>query len=80
MFGEMNINKILITPEGKTLEFKRDTSALKQIVRTIVAFANTAGGVIVIGREDNGDIIGVEDPLLIEERLRKIGCCPHPAG
>jgi hypothetical protein len=30
----MNFAEILTSPEGKTLEFKRDTSALKQIMRT----------------------------------------------
>ena len=65
----MNLAKIISSPEGKTLEFKRDTSALKKIMRTIVAFANTAGGTIIIGREDNGEIIGIEDPLLVEEQL-----------
>lgn len=61
--------ELLASPEGKTLEFNRDTSSLKQIMRTIVAFANTAGGCIVIGKGDGGEIIGVEDPLLIEEQL-----------
>ena len=65
----MDVNKLFKSPEGKTLEFKRDTSALKQIMRTIVAFANTAGGTIVIGLEDNGDVVGVNDPLLTEEQL-----------
>ena len=65
----MNIDKFLTSPEGKTLEFKRDTSALRQIMRTIVAFTNTAGGTIVIGREDHGKVVGVNDPLLIEEQL-----------
>jgi predicted HTH transcriptional regulator len=32
----------------------------------IVAFDNTAGGSIIIGRDDNGDIAGVEDPLQID--------------
>ena len=65
----MTLDKILTSPEGKTPEFKRDTSALKQIMRTLVAFANTAGGSIIIGREDSGEVIGVEDPLLMEEQL-----------
>ena len=66
---KMNIDMILTSSEGKTLEFKRDISSLKPIVKTIVAFANTAGGVIVVGRDDNGDIVGVDDPLLAEEQL-----------
>lgn len=65
----MKAGKLLKSPEGKTLEFKRDTSALKQIMRTIIAFANSAGGTLVIGREDNGDLTGVDDPLLMEEQL-----------
>jgi len=65
----MNINELITLPEGKTLEFKRDTSSLKKIMRTIVAFANTAGGTLIIGREDDGEIIGVSDPLQVEEQL-----------
>ncbi len=38
-------------------------------MQTIVAFANTAGGMIIISREDNGGITGVDDPLLMEEQL-----------
>jgi len=59
----MTFAENIITSAGKTLKFKRDTSALKQIMMTIVAFANNAGGSIIIGREDDGEIIGVEDNL-----------------
>jgi ATP-dependent DNA helicase RecG len=59
----------LIAPEGKTLEFKRDLSSLKQVMKTVVAFANTAGGTLIIGREDDGSVVGVEDPLMAEEKL-----------
>ncbi len=61
----MKIHQCLTSPEGKTLEFKRDVSGLKQIMKTIVTFANTAGGVIVIGREDHGDITGVDGKSLL---------------
>jgi ATP-dependent DNA helicase RecG len=37
-----------------------------------VAFANTAGGQLIIGTSDNGDIVGVEDPLAEEERLSSL--------
>jgi len=40
-------------PEGKTLEFKRDISSPKNILKTLVAFANTAGGRLLIGIEDD---------------------------
>ncbi len=67
--NSMTIDELIKLPEEKTLEFKRDTSALKKIMQTIVAFANTAGGSIIIGLEDSGEIYGVDDPLLTEEQL-----------
>ncbi|MDL2122037.1 MAG: hypothetical protein LWX51_02910 [Deltaproteobacteria bacterium] len=36
----MKIQEILKQPEGKTLEFKRDISSLKPILKTLIAFAN----------------------------------------
>jgi len=53
----MKIEEILKQPEGKTLEFKRDISSLKPILKTLVAFANTAGGILLIGRENDGTIV-----------------------
>jgi predicted HTH transcriptional regulator len=65
----VDIAELLAAPEGKTLEFKRDLSSLKQVMKTVIAFANTAGGTLIIGREDDGSVVGVEDPLLAEEKL-----------
>jgi predicted HTH transcriptional regulator len=57
-------------PEGKTLEFKRDLSSPRNILKTLVAFANTSGGRLFIGIEDgSGEVLGVESPLDEEERL-----------
>ena len=69
----MDVIELLKKPEGKTLEFKRDLSSPEGILRVLVAFANTAGGTLVIGVED-GDhkIKGVEEPLGMEERLASI--------
>lgn len=60
------------TPEGKTLEFKRDLSSPTKPLRTIVAFANSAGGRLVIGVDDDGTVVGVTDPLAEEERITSL--------
>lgn len=39
----MKIEDLLMRSEGKTLEFKRDISSPKNILKTLTAFANTAG-------------------------------------
>lgn len=67
------IEEILKGNEGKTLEFKENLQSLQSIIKTIIAFANTAGGIIVIGVEDkNKKIVGVNDPLAQEERLASV--------
>lgn len=66
----LRINELLAREEGKTLEFKRDCSSLEPIVRTVIAFANTAGGCILIGiRDQSKELVGVEDPTSDESRL-----------
>ena len=55
---------------GKTLEFKRDLSSPEKVMRTLVAFANGAGGRLLIGVEDGSrKILGVLDPVKTEEQL-----------
>ena len=66
----MKLTEILRHTEGKNLEFKRDLSSPAGFLRTVVAFANTTGGVILIGVEDRTrHIRGVTDPLDLEERV-----------
>lgn len=64
------IEDLISKNEGKTLEFKENTKSLSKIIQTVIAFANTAGGFIVIGIKDNNKkIVGIKDILKEEERL-----------
>ena len=63
------IDDILNQNEGKNLEYKRDLSSPKPIIKTLVAFANSAGGRLVVGVADDRTVVGVEHPLDEEERL-----------
>jgi len=63
------IEELLQQEEGKTLEFKENCKSLDRIIHTIIAFANTAGGKILIGVKDKTkEIAGLQDP--VEEELR----------
>ncbi len=43
--------------EGQSIEFKRTFQ--KEVIASIVAFANAKGGKVFVGVDDNGDLIGV---------------------
>ena len=69
----MDILHLLTQPEGKTLEFKENLSSPRGVLRTIVAFANTAGGTVIIGVEDKSKhIFGVVSPYDLEEKLANL--------
>src|SRR5262245_32793732 len=69
----MYLEEILRRPEGKTLEFKRDLSSPDGLIRSILSFANTAGGIVLVGVEDKTRrVSGITDPLLLEERLANL--------
>ncbi|MDP1835548.1 MAG: ATP-binding protein [Chlamydiales bacterium] len=65
----MNIEELINQPESKTLEFKQDLSSLQPVIKTLIAFANTAGGILVIGRTNDGVIVGIDDVFAAEEKL-----------
>ena len=51
---------LLKTGESEKVEFKRSVGELKEIIETVVAFANANGGWIFIGVDDSGAITGVK--------------------
>ncbi len=62
------IADLLAQPEGRTLDFKREEVPMEKALRTLVAFANTAGGTLAIGVGDDREVIGVADLKMQEER------------
>lgn len=51
------LRDIINQSESQTIEFK--TSFQKELIESVVAFANAKGGKVLIGVSDGGDIIGV---------------------
>lgn len=69
----MKLEELLVQNEGKSLDFKESAQSPLGILKTIVAFANTAGGIIVLGVEDKTKkVVGIENSLKEEERLTNI--------
>ena len=56
-----------INTESRTLEYKREYT--KNILKTASAFANYDDGQILIGIDDNLNIVGVDDPVYLKLKL-----------
>lgn len=57
----MNIKTLITQGEGERLDFKNRISSFEKIARTLVAFANTKGGTLLVGVADDGSIRGVKN-------------------
>jgi len=69
----VDLATLLSRHEGKTLEFKRDLSSPEGVLKALVAFANTSGGVLLLGVEDGTKKVrGIRDVLTEEERLANL--------
>ncbi|MDR1592904.1 MAG: ATP-binding protein [Prevotellaceae bacterium] len=55
----MYLYDLIAQGEHETLEFKFEINDPRKIARTLVAFANTKGGRLLVGIKDNGVISGV---------------------
>lgn len=61
--------ELLAEGEGRRLEFKEGFSNPEKLARTLAAFANTRGGVLVIGVDDAGRVRGVPRPDEVSREL-----------
>ena len=55
-----DLEELILKGEGETLEFKKKITYPEKIARAIVSFANTRGGIILVGVMDNGQICGID--------------------
>lgn len=65
--------------EGQQLEFKMKVKYPEKIIREMVAFANTDGGILLLGVGDLGDVAGLpfpdEDQFVLDRAIEKY-CFP----
>lgn len=60
--------------EGLRIEFKKKASFPEKIVRELIAFANTSGGDLMIGVDDDGTVSGqryIEEEVFVMEKAIK---------
>jgi hypothetical protein len=71
-----DLRKLVRQGEGLTLEFKRKASFPDKIVLEMIALANTKGGILLVGINDDGTVPGLKHPeddaYVIREALKKV--------
>ncbi len=73
------LQEILREGENKCQSFFENTDDVLEIARTLVAFSNCDGGVLLIGLKKNGKIVGVDpqNELLNISLILQENCQPH---
>jgi predicted HTH transcriptional regulator len=73
MHSEIDLQRLVDRGEDVQTEFKRLVHSPEKIAKSMVAFANTSGGVILIGVDDDKRIVGVESEKEIIEIMEEAG-------
>jgi len=56
----MNVHELIQQGENSAVEFKAANVRPESLAKEIVAFANSQGGVVLVGVADNGDVLGLD--------------------
>ncbi len=67
----MDITLLIAQGESSTLEFKSTLDSAPKIAKTLVAFANTGGGMLLVGVTDNQKICGIDSELAMVRFLEE---------
>lgn len=68
-----DVEQLLEQGEGFRLEFKRKVTSPEKIARALIGFANTKGGTILFGVDDDKSIVGVESEKAEVEMIQTAG-------
>jgi hypothetical protein len=85
---ETKILKMLKAGESDKVELKssarwdikkseKNDILLQPIIKTVASFLNTSGGTVIIGVDDNGNILGLENDYLVSHNKNKDGFLVH---
>lgn len=69
----MTIKALISEGEGEQLDFKNRISNCAKIAKTLVAFANSSGGKLLVGVADNGTVKGVKNEEEEKYMLQRAG-------
>ena len=61
-----DIKKLLSQKENRRLEFKREFPSNEKLIKTAIAFSNSQGGDLVIGVEDDGSVVGIDEDSVVK--------------
>ena len=62
--------EIILNGESDTVEFKTKLPPADLIAKILTAFANSHGGILIVGISDNGEIIGLSNNELMNTLIR----------
>ncbi len=65
----MELYEMIAGGEDSFTEFKREISERSDFAGEMVAFANTEGGYLLLGIDDAGSIVGIDEPQRLEEQI-----------
>jgi predicted HTH transcriptional regulator len=76
----LDVKNLAQTGEGSFLEFKRSVPSEEKIAREITAFANTKGGILLVGVDDDRTLIGVkgyQEEIFVLQKATREWCRPE---
>jgi hypothetical protein len=78
-YSHFSIKELIAKGEGERLDFKQTITSAQKIAKTLSAFANTKGGVLLVGIKDNGSPAKIqpEEEKYVLEMSAALHCKPE---